>query len=255
MSFAVTADAYDQFMGRFSTPLAGRFVEVLGLRDGDRALDVGCGPGALTRVLASRLGAAQVAAVDPAPPFVAAVRERCPGADVRQASADALPFADAVFDVVTAQLVVHFMRDPVAGLREMARVTAVGGSVAASVWDHAGGSGPLASFWDAVRELDVEAPDESELPGTRRGDLARLATQAGLSNSTEHAITIAVPFASFDDWWQPFTLGVGPAGAYVGGLDADARQRLRERCAERLGPGPFEVSATAWAVTARRSPS
>lgn len=253
MSFAVTADAYDQFMGRFSAPLAERFVELLALRDGDRALDVGCGPGALTRVLVGRLGAQQVAAVDPAPPFVAAVHERCPGVDARQAPAHALPFADATFDVVTAQLVVHFMRDPVAGLREIARVTATGGTVAASVWDHAGGSGPLASFWDAVREADVDAPDESELPGTRSGDLCRLVTLAGLTGATEHAVTIAVPFASFDVWWEPFTLGVGPAGAYVRGLDDDAQARLRERCAERLGPGPFQVPATAWAVTARRA--
>jgi hypothetical protein len=132
----------------------------------------------------------------------------------------------------------------------MARVAARGGLVAASVWDHAGGSGPLAPFWDAVRELDADAPDESELPGTRRGDLARLATQAGLTDAAEHALTIAVPFASFDQWWRPFTFGVGPAGAYVRGLDDDTGHRLRGRCAERLGPGPFEVAATAWAVTA-----
>jgi SAM-dependent methyltransferase len=162
-----------------------------------------------------------------------------------------LPFADATFDVVAAQLVVHFMRDPVAGLREMARVAAPGALVAASVWDHAGGGGPLAAFWDAVRDLDVAAPDESELPGTRRGDLADLARRAGLDDAAEHALTVAVPFASFGDWWEPFTLGVGPAGAYVRGLEDAAVQRLRERCAERLGAGPFEVRATAWAVTAR----
>ncbi|MGN6610218.1 MAG: class I SAM-dependent methyltransferase, partial [Angustibacter sp.] len=235
MSFAVNADAYDRFMGRFSTPLAEQFVELLSLDDGARALDVGCGPGALTRVLVARLGVGQVAAVDPAPPFVAAVRERCAGVDARQASADALPFADATFDVVAAQLVVHFMPDPVAGLREMARVAAPGGLVAASVWDHAGGSGPLAQFWDAVRDLDVTAPDESELPGTRRGDLPGLAEAAGLTAAQEHVVSVHVPFGSFDDWWAPFTLGVGPAGAYVRGLDDDARERLRDRCAERLG--------------------
>lgn len=255
MSFAVTADAYDQFMGRFSAPLAEQFVKLLGPDDHVRALDVGCGPGALTRVLVARLGAEQVAAVDPAPAFVAAVRERCAGVDARQASADALPFAEATFGVVAAQLVVHFMPDPVAGLREMARVAAPGGLVAASVWDHAGGSGPLATFWDAVRDLDVAAPDESELPGTRRGDLADLALQAGLDDVTEQALTITVPFTSFDDWWQPFTLGVGPAGSYVRALDDDARLRLQRACRERVGRGAFEVPATAWVVTARRSPT
>lgn len=253
MSFAVTADAYDRFMGRFSEPLAERSVGLLDLRDGQRALDVGCGPGALTRLLVGRLGAEQVAAVDPAPPFVAAVRERCPGVDARQASSDDLPFADATFDVVTAQLVVHFMRDPVAGLREMGRVTAPGGQVAVSVWDHAGGSGPLEPFWAAVRAADVEAPDESELPGTHQGDLARLAAQAGLGEVVEHAVEISVEFATFEQWWEPFTLGVGPAGAYVRRLDDDARDHLRERCAQRLGAGPLAVTATAWAVTARRA--
>ncbi len=253
MSFAVTADAYDQFMGRFSTPLAGRFVDLLSLADDDRALDVGCGPGALTRKLVARLGAERVAAVDPSSPFVAAVRERCPGTDVRQAAADVLPFADETFDVVTAQLVVHFMPDPVAGLREMARVAAPGGRVAASVWDHAGGGGPLAGFWDAVRDLDAGAPDESELPGTRRGDLAGLAAQAGLADVTERTLTITVSFASFEQWWRPFTLGVGPAGSYVRALDDAARLRLQRRCRERLGPGPFEVPATAWVVVARRT--
>jgi SAM-dependent methyltransferase len=255
VSFAVTADAYDQFMGRFSAPLAERFVELLGLAHVHRALDVGCGPGALTRLLVAALGPERVAAVDPSPPFVAAVRERCAGLDVRQAWADALPFADATFDLVTAQLVVHFMPDPVAGLREMARVARPGGLVAASVWDHAGGSGPLAEFWDAVREADVDAPDESELPGTRRGDLARLAGKAGLVDVVEQALTLTVSFASLEEWWRPFTLGVGPAGAYVLTLDDDARTRLHARCAERLGAGPFVVGATAWVVTGRARPT
>src|SRR5579859_4600193 len=122
MSFDVSADAYLRFMGRYSEPLAPQFADLAGFGRGQRALDVGCGPGALTAVLVSRAGAEAVSAVEPSASFVAAARERLPGADVRQAAAERLPFPDGVFDVVLAQLVVHFMTDPVTGLREMARV-------------------------------------------------------------------------------------------------------------------------------------
>ena len=117
---------------------------------GRRVLDVGCGPGALTAELVRRVGADSVSAVDPSEPFVAAATERHPGVDVRQGSAEQLPFPDDAFDAALGQLVVHFMADPVAGLTEMARVTRRGGVVAACVWDHAGGGGPLSRFWEAA---------------------------------------------------------------------------------------------------------
>ena len=154
MSFDVAAEAYDAFMGRYSTLLSAQLADLAGIVDGQRAIDVGCGPGALTAELVGRLGADRVAAVDPSAPFVAAARVRHPGVDVREAAAESLPFPDATFDAALAQLVVHFMADPVAGLREMARVTRQGGVVAACVWDHAGGQGPLGLFWSAARELD-----------------------------------------------------------------------------------------------------
>ena len=153
---------------------------------GQRVLDVGCGPGALTAELVSRVGAASVSAVEPSASFAAAARERLPGVEVRQAAAEQLPFADGTFDAALAQLVVHFMADPVQGLREMGRVTRPGGMVAACVWDHAGGRGPLAAFWSAVRELDPAADDESGLAGVREGHLARLFAQAGLGRDTGH---------------------------------------------------------------------
>ena len=139
---------------------------------GQRLLDVGCGPGALTAELVNRAGPDAVSAVEPSASFAAAARERLPGVDIRQAAAERLPFGDAAFDAVLAQLVVHFMADPVAGLREMGRVTRPGGMVAACVWDHAGGRGPLSAFWRAVRELDPGADDESNLAGVREGHLA-----------------------------------------------------------------------------------
>jgi SAM-dependent methyltransferase len=244
----LAADAYARFMGRFSEPLAEQLVELAGVRRGMRALDVGCGPGVLTARLVDRLGADHVAAIDPSAPFVAAARERCPGVDVREGVAEALPFDDGSFDVALAGLVVHFMTDPVRGLREMARV---GGRVGATVWNHASATGPLSTFWRAVKDLDPDAADEATLPGTGEGDLGRLAREAGLHAVDEGRLTTSVPYSSFEEWWEPYTLGVGPAGDHVARLDNAGRAALRARCAELLPDGPFTVDATAWVVLAR----
>ena len=251
MTFDVLADAYDRFMGRFSEPLADEFLALAGLRAGQRVLDVGCGPGALTRRLVAALGADAVSAVDPSAPFVAAVQDRWPGVDVRRASAESLPFADDTFDAALAQLVVHFMKDAVAGLGEMARVTRPGGAVLASVWDHAGGAGPLSTYWRAVRELDPGARDESGLAGAAEGHLTELAESAGLVDVRPSTLTVHVGFPTFEDWWEPYTLGVGPAGVYVAGLDDEGRAALRARCEELLPAAPFELAASAWCVVGR----
>jgi SAM-dependent methyltransferase len=248
MSFSAGPEAYDRFMGRYSTPLAPRFADFASIGEAQRVLDVGCGPGALTGELVRRFGADAVAAVDPSPGFVEAAGRRNPGVDVRRAEAESLPFDDGSFDAALAQLVVHFMTDPAAGIAEMRRVTRDGGVVTACVWDHAGGAGPLARFWDAARELDPGVADESDLPGAREGDLERLLHEAGLGDVEERLLTVEVEHGSFDEWWEPFTLGVGPAGAYVQGLAEDARDRLRERCRELHPDAPFAVSASAWAA-------
>lgn len=251
MGFDVAATSYDLFMGRWSGPLAARVVDRLGLEAGVRALDVGCGPGALTALLVERLGAGAVCAVDPSRAFVAAVRERFPEVDVRLAPAERLPFDDDVFDVVVAQLVVHFMADPHGGLAQMARVTRPGGLVAASVWDHAGGRGPLSPFWAAVQAEDPDVPGEAGLVGSRQGQLLELARATGLHEAAEDLVTVTREFASFEEWWEPFTLGVGPAGDHVAGLDERRRTSLRERLRERLGPAPFTLDASAWYVAGR----
>ncbi len=238
-------------MGRYSEPLAPLFADLAGVRRGQRVLDVGCGPGALTAELVSRVGADAVSAVDPSASFAAAARERLPGVDVRLSAAEQLPFPDGAFDTALAQLVVHFMADPVLGLREMGRVTRPGGLVAACVWDHAGGRGPLAVFWSAVRALDPAAEDESGLAGVREGHLAGLFAQAGLGGTQGTTVTVRVRHASFEQWWEPFTFGVGPAGAYVASLTPERRAALRELCRRLLPAGPAEISATAWAATGR----
>jgi hypothetical protein len=138
------------------------------------------------------------------------------------------------------------MSDPVNGLSEMARVTRPGGMVAACVWDHAGSQGPLSTFWDAVRELDPDAQDESERAGSREGDLTRLFREAGLEDGEERLLSVEVEHGSFDEWWEPYTLGVGPAGSYVAALDEAGRSRLREGCRRRYPGEPFTVRAGAW---------
>jgi len=248
VSFTVAADSYDRFMGRYSVPLAPQFADLADVVADQCVLDVGCGPGALTTELVRRLGPDGVAAVDPSEPFVAAARERHPGVRVERAPAEQLPFADEEFDAALAQLVVHFMADPVAGLAEMGRVTSEGGVVAASVWDHAGGQGPLSPYWDAVRELDPSAQDESKLAGAREGHLTELFDAAGLREVRETRLAVSVAHPTFEDWWDPFTLGVGPAGAYVAGLDAERREELRERCRDRLPASPFVLTSQAWAA-------
>lgn len=250
MGFEVAAEAYGRFMGRYAEPLAAEFASFAGVVDGQRVLDVGCGPGALTALLADRLGPLQVAAVDPSPPFVAATIRRCPGVDVQPGVAEELPYANGMFDAALAQLVVHFMKDPVAGLKEMARVTSRDGTVAACVWDHASGSGPLSTFWDAVREVDPDANDESELAGSREGHLAELFAAAGLDAVESDVVVVRVEHPSFEEWWEPYTLGVGPAGDHVKGLDEAARARLMTACRARLPEAPFTIEAKAWAARA-----
>jgi SAM-dependent methyltransferase len=251
VTFDVPADSYARFMGRFSEPLAVQFADIAGAHTGQRVLDVGCGPGALTAQLVRRIGSGGVTAIDPSASFVAAVRARFPEIRVHRGVAEQLPFADGAFDAALAQLVVHFMTDPVAGLKEMGRVTRSGGLVAACVWDHAGAGGPLAAFWQAVHDLDPGARDEAGLAGVREGDLADLCAAAGLHRIDPGSLTVEVPFATFGDWWEPFTLGVGPAGAYVSQLDQAQRDALRNRCAQLLPPAPFRISATAWSVSAQ----
>jgi SAM-dependent methyltransferase len=251
VSFAVAAEAYDRFMGRYSVPLAPRFADFAAVDAGQHVLDVGCGPGALTAELVTRLGPDAVTAADPSEPFVAAVRERHPGVRVERAAAEQLPFGDEEFDAALAQLVVHFMTDPVAGLSEMARVTREDGVVAACVWDYRGGGSPLAAFWQAARDLDPEVEDESRLAGAREGHLTELFQAAELREIDERGVSVEVEHPSFEDWWEPFTLGVGPAGAYAADLDADRQTRLRERCRELLPAAPFVLSAQAWAARAR----
>ena len=248
MSFDVAAEAYDRFMGRYSRLLAPQLADLAGLEPGHRALDVGCGPGALTGELVARLGAASVAAVDPSEPFVEAAQARHPGVEVHLAAAEELPFEADAFDAALAQLVVHFMADPVAGLAEMRRVARPGGVVVACVWDFAGGGAPLSLFWEAARELDPGVLDESHLAGARQGHLPELFAAAGLREVEESTLSIEREHASFEEWWEPYTGGVGPAGTYVKTLSPERQRELRDRCRALLPGGSFNLVSRAWAA-------
>jgi SAM-dependent methyltransferase len=243
--FDVAAESYDRFMGGFSRQLAPQMADLAGVMEGRRVLDVGCGTGALTGELVRRVGAASVSAVDPSADFVAAARARYPGVDVRVSSAEALPFADRSFDATCAQLVVHFMTDPVRGIAEMARVTRHAGAVVACVWDH-GGESPLGPFWHAAHEVVPGADDQQGRAGVREGHLAELFRAAGLADVRSGSIRATVVHGTFEEWWSIFELGVGPAGKLVATLDERARAEVRDRCRRTLGPGPVSITARAW---------
>jgi len=247
VQFSSTAESYDRFMGRYTTTLAPALADAAGVARGMRVLDVGCGPGGLTRELARRVGGENVAAIDPAAQFAAACRERNPGVDARQGVAEELPWEDASFDVALACLVIGFMQDADQGVREMARVTRPGGRVAACMWDIAGGGMTmLRVFWGAARELDPDVVGERARAGVSEGDIAERFVKAGLEDVVRGELEAQADYADFDDFWQPFTFGVGPAGQHVAALPDDRRQALRELCRAAVPDGRFSLTARAW---------
>jgi SAM-dependent methyltransferase len=256
-TFRASADAYDRFVGRYGPELATGLIGFAGVEPGMRTLDVGCGPGALAAMLVERLGAARVSAVDPSASFVDACRARLPGVDVVEARAEALPFGDGVFDAALSQLVVNFLRDGEAGVREMARVTRRGGIVAACVWDYGGEMTLLRAFWDAARDVDRErgaAADEGiVMRWCADGELAELWRGAGLRSVRSGSLVASAKYADFADLWSPLTTGVGPAGAFCKSLEAHDQAALRDAFRRRLGvgDGPFQLTARAWSVVGR----
>ena len=247
-TFAVAGRTYDAFMGRYSIPLAERFCEAAGVQAGDRVVDVGCGPGALTGALVARLGAAAVSACDPSPPFVAECAARHPGVTVRAGRAEELPFPSDAFDRALAQLVLHFVSEPERAVRELARVVRPGGTVAACVWDAEDEMEMLRAFWDAAGAVDPAAPDESRtLRFGRQGEVAELFAGGGLEDVVESTLSVSSTYGSYDELWDGFLAGVGPAGAYCVALDDAGRSRLRVALHERLGSpaGAFTLGAVA----------
>lgn len=246
-TFQKSGADYDAFMGRYSHSLATVFADWAGVRSGLAALDVGCGPGALTGVLAQRLGPTSVVACDPSMPCVEECRARHPGVEVRQGRAEKLPYEDDSQDVVLAQLVLHFVTDPEAAAREVRRVLRPGGTVAACSWDFVQGMEMLRYFWDAALSLEPAALDAAALRFGKSGELAQLFTGAGFEEITESTLEVASSYASYDELWLGFLAGIGPAGSYAASLPPDKQEVLRQALFEKVGSptGRFELRAVA----------
>ena len=252
MQFATPAQHYDRFMGRYLPTLAAALADAADVTSGMRVVDVGCGPGGLTRELATRVGATNVAAIDPASQFVSACRERNPGADVREGVAESLPWPDGEFDAALSSLVVAFMKEPDQGVLEMVRVTRPGGTVAACMWDIAGGGMTmLRLFWTAVRQIDPGAQGEQRRAGTTEGDLAARFRRAGLADVVDGTLEARADYEGFDDFWEPFMLSVGPAGQCLASLPAERQVAIREACRAEVPNGAFSLSALAWYAAGR----
>ncbi len=248
-------DPYDRYIGRWSRRVAPEFLAWLNEPPGRRWLDVGCGTGALCAAIAESCAPASVAGVEPSEGFLATARERLGGrVELHHGSATAIPLADAAVEVVASALVINFVPEPDAALAEMARVASDGGTVAAYVWDYDGRMELLRIFWDAAVALDPDAASFDEgvrFPLCRPEPLRELFERAGLARVDVRAIDVPTPFADFDDYWQPFLAGQGPAPAYVLSLEEPARASLRERLRLRLpraADGSITMIARAWAV-------
>lgn len=250
------SDAYDRLMGRWSRRLAPLFTQFARLEDGQTVLDLGCGTGQLSAVVAACSPTSAVTGVDRSPEYVTAARNRVPGPRARFEVGDAqgLRFADGTFDRVLSLLVINFVPDYRRALREMIRVTRPGGIVAAAVWDYGDGMEMLRTFWDAVAAIDPDAApkDERHSPLCRCGDLASLWQELGLNDVDEQPLTVTLDFASFDDYWEPFLAGQGPSGVYASSLPGAWARKLREQLRARLigaaSDRPFALHARAWAV-------
>lgn len=244
--------AYERFMGRWSRLLAAQLIEFLGLRNAEHVLDVGCGTGALSAAILALHPDAVVTGIDPSAPFVDHARASLPSATVRIGSAMKLPFPVNSFDSSVACLVLNFVDDPDLALAQMCAVTKPGGRVAAAVWDHAGGMMMLRLFWETADAVDPSEKPHEPQGLLDRGALIRLWTKAGLQRIETGNLKIGMPFESFDDYWQPFLLGQGPAGAYVRTLSPAVREEIANYLRRKLlgdkRDGSFTLEARAWAI-------
>ena len=253
--FAVSA-GYERFMGRWSRLLAPAYVAFAGVKNGDRVLDVGTGTGSLAAAVEASMPASEIVGVDPSEGFIAYAQKNAKSNRVHfeVGDAQALKFKDASFDNTLALLVMNFVPDPNKAVAEMRRVTRQQGIVSACVWDYDAGMQMLRFFWDEAVAFDpaIEPKDERHMKLSRQGQLGDLWRKAGLVNVKEEPLVIDQAYASFNDYWEPFTKGAGPGGAYVVSLSEDRRQQLEARMRKRLlmdrQDGPFTLTARAWCV-------
>jgi SAM-dependent methyltransferase len=258
----VGADAYEAYVGRWSRLVAPRFLDWLGVPERSRWLDVGCGTGALSQAILVTCDPAEVVGVDPSPPFVAHAASQCPDprAAFRKGDAERLPVDHGSFDAVVSGLVLNFVPDQRAALREMHRAAQPGGVVAAYVWDYADGMQLMAHFWDAAVESAPEAGtlrEDLRFATCRPDPLRELFLDAGLEDVVLAEIVVPTVFTDFADYWTPFLGGQGPAPAYAMSLAEEDRAALRERLRARLpaeDDGSIRLTARAWVVRGSLAP-
>ena len=249
-----SGDAYEAYIGRWSRRVAEIFVRRLAVPPSRRWLDVGCGTGALTSAILSAADPVEVVGADPSEGFLATARTTVTDARAtfRGADARSLPFPDDSFDATATGLVLNFVPEPESAAAEIARVTAPGGTAAAYVWDLAEGMELIRRFREAAAVLDPSVVDEGgRNPLCRPEPLGRLWTEAGFSDVSVGEITIPTVFADFDDYWQPFLGGQGPAPGYLKAQPAERVAELRELLCRRLPvepDGSIALSARAWTV-------
>jgi SAM-dependent methyltransferase len=248
--------AYDRFMGRWSSLIARQFLDWLNIEEGARWLDVGCGTGTLTRLILERYEPKAITGIDASPEFLALARTNIihPAVKFQTGLAQSLELPAGGMDAVVSGLVLNFVPDPAAALREMKRVARPGGTIGVFVWDYAEGMQMLRHFWDAAVELDPGAIDLDEgprFPVCRAGQLEALAHECGLEEVRARAIETETVFQDFEDYWEPFLGGAGPGSAYTLGLEEKSREKLREKLRERLPAeedGKIKLRARAWAA-------
>jgi SAM-dependent methyltransferase len=240
-------NAYDTFMGRFSTRLAPVFADFAGIEAGSRVLDVGAGTGALTAELVRR--DADVSAVEPSPEFTATLQRRFPDIDARQGGAEQLPWAEDSFDAALAQLVVAFMSDANAGIAEMRRVVRPGGVVAVCMWMR----DEMELLAAINRTQAVISPERSaDVSPYRSPGAARELFGADVEVET---LTVTGDYSGFDDFWSALGAGAGPAGVWLLSLSDEQRAAAREELYRQLGEptGPFTLTGSAWAARVTRA--
>ncbi len=246
-TFQTSGEAYFSFMGRYSEPLAELFVDSVGLHTGHSALDVGCGPGALTNVLVDRLGTGSVSACDPSPPFVTECASRCVGVDVREGRAEAIPFGDETFDAALAQLVLHFVSDPALAAGELRRVVRPGGVVGTCVWDSEEGMEMLRHFWAAALVVDPSAPADAHiLRFGRKGEVAGLLVAAGLVDVSETTLRVRSGYRSFEELWAGFMTGIGPAASFCVSLPSRSVGLCGQSCSPAWVHPPGNSRSKRW---------
>ena len=250
-----SGDPYEYYMGRWSRLIAEQFVDWLAPASGMRWLDVGCGSGALSEAVINRHNPEQLIAIDQSEGFVRTAQQRLGAkASCKVGSALSLPVDDAAVDIAVSGLVLNFIPEPERALAEMQRVTGKHGAVAVYIWDYAGKMEFLNLFWDVVVELNPSASDLHEsrrFPDSNAERLIDTFKRVGFSGVEAAPIEIVTHFSDFDDYWQPFLGGQGPAPTYVSRLDETERAHLREALAQRLPVeenGSIFLNARAWAT-------